>query len=183
MAAPTWIECFTEPLERLDIAYMITGSVASMIYAEPRTTLDIDLVVELDVAGVDDFLAAFPDSAFYRPPPEIVREECARDNRGHFNLIHHETGFKADIYLAGSDPLHRWALVNRRRIADDVAPFTLAPPEYVVIRKLEFWREGGSAKHLRDVRAIVAGGLALDRDLLEKEIAERGLQRAWQQIE
>jgi hypothetical protein len=183
MAAPTWIECFTGPLERKGVVYMITGSVASMIYAEPRTTLDIDLVVELDVADAADFLTAFPESEFYRPPLEIVREECARENRGHFNLIHHETGFKADIYLAGSDPLHHWALTNRRKIDDPVAPFVLAPPEYVIVRKLEFWREGGSAKHLRDVIAIVASNIPMDQDVLDKEIHSRGLQEAWAQVE
>lgn len=180
MAAPTWIEYFTQPLERLGIAYMITGSVASMMYAEPRTTLDIDVVVELDIASAADFLAAFPESEFYRPPLEIVREECSRDSRGHFNLIHHETGFKADIYLAGTDPFHKWALANRRRIGEPDAPLDLAPPEYVIVRKLEYWREGGSAKHLRDVMAIVVSDVPLDRNRLEDEIHGRGLHEAWQ---
>lgn len=40
--------------------------------------------------------------------PEAVRLECSRDSRGHFNLIHHETGMKADLYLAARDDLHRW---------------------------------------------------------------------------
>lgn len=161
---------------------MITGSVASMIYAEPRTTLDIDLVVELEVDDAADFLEAFPESAFYRPPLEVVREECARASRGHFNLIHHETGFKADIYLAGSDPLHRWALARRHRIEDAEASFALAPAEYVIVRKLEFWREGGSDKHIRDVRAIVESGVALDREVLEQEIRARGLDDAWRRV-
>jgi hypothetical protein len=29
---------------------------------------------------------------------------------GRFNPIHPESGCKADIYLAGLDPLHAWAL-------------------------------------------------------------------------
>ena len=31
----------------------------------------------------------------------------------------------------------------------------LAPPEYVILRKLEFYREGGSDKHLRDIAGIL----------------------------
>ena len=180
MGAPTWIDGFIRPLEERGIVYMITGSVASMVYAEPRATLDVDLVIELPLERAREFLEAFPESEFYRPPLEVVREECARDSRGHFNLIHHDTGFKADVYLAGADPLHRWALENRRRIEHESAPFTLAPPEYVILRKLEFWREGRSDKHLRDIRGLRMSHLDLDEAFLEREITSRGLEEAWQ---
>lgn len=180
MAAPTWIDCFTRPLEEREIVYMITGSVASMVYAEPRATLDVDLVIELPLERTEEFLGAFPEADFYRPPLEVVREECARESRGHFNLIHHDMGFKADVYLAGADPLHRWALDHRRRIEHDDAPFTLAPPEYVILRKLEFWREGRSDKHLRDIRGLLMSNLDLDEGFLHREIASRGLDDAWQ---
>ena len=45
MAAPGWIELFVARLETLGLPYMVTGSVASMIYGEPRLTLDLDVVV------------------------------------------------------------------------------------------------------------------------------------------
>jgi hypothetical protein len=153
-----------------------------MIYAEPRLTLDVDLVVELAVEEVSSFLEAFPEHDFYRPPLEVVRQECARENRGHFNLIHHGTGMKADIYPAGTDPLHRWALQRRRRISDPASPVTLAPPEYVILRKLEFWREGGSSKHLRDIAGILDAGVPLERDYLEEQIEARGLMDAWNRV-
>lgn len=59
MAAPGWIEQFVRRLEALELRYMVTGSVASMIYGEPRLTLDVDLVVELDVERAEELLAAF----------------------------------------------------------------------------------------------------------------------------
>jgi hypothetical protein len=105
MAAPGWIELFVTRLEATGLSYMATGSVASMIYGEPRLTLDLDLVIELPANRVEAFLAAFPESEFYRPPVEVVRLECSRESRGHFNVIHHETGAKADVYLAGRDRL------------------------------------------------------------------------------
>jgi hypothetical protein len=44
---------------------------------------------------------------------------------------------------------------------------TIAPPEYVILRKLEYFREGGSDKHLRDIRAMLAvSGDQLDRPAL-----------------
>jgi len=175
MAAPGWIELFVRPLERLGLPYMVTGSIASTIYGEPRLTLDVDLVIELDADRSADLLDAFPASGFYRPPVEVVRIEASRNARGHFNLIHHETGMKADIYLAARDALHRWGLTRRRRIPFGDGEISLAPPEYVIIRKLEFWREGSSDKHLRDVRAMIAAGIELDRDFLDVELRRRGL--------
>ncbi len=182
MAAPGWIELFVLRLEALGVPYMVTGSVASMVYGEPRLTLDVDLVVELDVGRVDELLDAFPESEFYRPPLEIVRLECARDSRGHFNLIHHGTGMKADIYPAARDDLHRWGLAHRHRIPFGPGQLWLAPPEYVILRKLEFWREGGSEEHLRDVRAMLAADLEHDRSFLEEELRRRGLGEAWRRV-
>ncbi len=47
-------------------------------------------------------------------------------------------GYKADIYLTGADPLHAWALPLRRRLPwNENAEIAVAPPEYVVLRKLE----------------------------------------------
>ncbi len=57
-----------------------------------------------------------------------------------------------------------------------------SPPEYVILRKLEFWREGGSEKHLRDVRAMLATDLKLDRAFLEAELRGRGLEDAWGRV-
>jgi hypothetical protein len=182
MAAPGWIELFVAPLEALGLPYMVTGSVASMIYGEPRLTLDVDVVLALDGDRAAALLAAFPESGFYRPPLEVVQAECAREARGHFNLIHHETGMKADVYLAARDELHRWGLAHRRRIRFGEGELALAPPEYVILRKLEFWREGGSEKHLRDVRAMLAAVPGLDRAFLEDELRRRGLEPAWRRV-
>lgn len=67
MAAAGWIEFFVRPLEALGLPYMVTGSVASMVYREPRLTLDLDLVVERGTEGAEALLEAFPEAEFYRP--------------------------------------------------------------------------------------------------------------------
>ena len=52
----------------------------------------------------------------------------------------------------------------------------VAPPEYVILRKLLFFREGGSSKHVRDVRALLAAqGDKLDYAALERLAEERGV--------
>ncbi len=92
MTEPDLIRLFIEPLEEVEIPYMITGGVASVIYGDPRFTRDIDVVLE---------------------------EEAARLQGGHFNLIHGETALRADVYLMGDDPLHAWAFARRGDDAPD----------------------------------------------------------------
>ena len=98
-----------------------------------------------------------------------------------FNIIHHATQFKADVYLAARDPLHAWALAHRRRIELEGGGAWIAPPEYVVIRKLEYLREGGYDKHVRDIRFMLAA-TPIDRAFIEKEVGRLGLQDLWRSV-
>ena len=171
---------FVSRLNKLSIPYIITGAVASIIYGEPRLTNDIDLVIDMNSDDVETFADSFPIEDFYCPPPEVIRLEIGRSQRGHFNLIHHETGFRADIYASGRDELHRWGLKNRKPIDVEGEKFWLAPVEYVILRKLEYYREGKSEKHLRDISGILAFSPdKIDLKMLEVQINKRALQKEW----
>lgn len=173
---------FVKALNGLGVPYMITGSVAATMYGEPRNTNDVDIVVELADADLGRLAAAFPLREYYCPPDEVLRVEIRRSVRGHFNLIHHESGFKADMYPIGEDALHRWAMLHRHWIELEGENIPFAPPEYVIVRKLEFYREGGSDKHLRDIRSMLRTDLPLDTEVLEKEIAVRKLDDEWARV-
>ena len=176
--------CFIAPIAELHIDYMVTGSVAAMLYGQPRLTHDIDVVLHLGTGMVEEFCRAFPLDQYYCPPPEILRVELSRDSKAHFNLIHHATGFKADVYLKGLDPFHAWAFDQCRPVDLKAgARLWIAPPEYVIVRKLEFFREGGSEKHLRDIRGILAASAdLLDLAELERWIDELRLGDLWTRV-
>ena len=175
---------FTQRLNTLGVPYMVSGSVAVIIYGEPRLTHDVDLIVVLDRAHIGRLPEVFPPKEFYCPPIEVIVVEAAREQRGHFNIIHHETGFKADVYLSGRDPLHSWGLARARRLEMEGQVLYVAPPEYVIVRKLEYYREGGSEKHLRDIRSMLeASPEAIQIAELEELVAARGLQEAWRQVQ
>ena len=178
MPAPSPLAPFIEPLEQLALPYCITGSVAASVYGEPRLTADIDVVLVLRLSDVPVLRSAFPESEYYVPPVETIREAVARSAGGMFNLIHHQSQFKADMYLASRDPLHAWALEHRRRIDLGGSGAWIAPPEYVILRKLEFLREGGSDKHLRDIRFMLAATV-VDESFIVSEVAHRGLRAQW----
>jgi hypothetical protein len=52
------------------------------------------------------------------------------------------------------------------------------------VRKLEYYRESGSEKHLRDIRSMLdTSPEAIQTAQLEQQIAARGLQEAWRQAQ
>ena len=175
---------FTRRLDDLGVPYMASGSVAVIVYGEPRLTHDVDLIVDLKREQVPRLPQAFPPEEFYCPPVEVILQEAAREQRGHINLIHHATGFKADLYFSGRDPLHAWGMARVRTVDLDQGTLHVAPIEYVIVRKLEFYREGGSEKHLRDIRSKLDGSAELVgmNDLI-RLIDERGLGEVWAKAE
>jgi len=59
----------------------------------------------------------------------------------------------------------------------------LAPPEYVIVRKLEYFKEGGSEKHIRDIRGMLdVSDDSIDGAELEDIIRERGLEEPWSRV-
>jgi hypothetical protein len=183
MREPDLFLVFLEPLNRAAISYMVTGSVAAMVYGEPRVTHDVDLVVELDARRIGGFVALFPAEEFYCPLEAVIREEVLRETRGHFNLIHHATGFKADIYPVGQDPLHQWAMGRRQAVEIEQHQVWMAPPEYVILRKLQYHQEGGSDKHLRDIRSMLEmSASTIDKAELEAKILQLGLSPIWREL-
>lgn len=106
---------FIEPFEQYQFRYMISGSVASIYYGEPRMTADIDVAVFLNRSQVSMLDSLFSSEFYYLPPAEVITLEQKRQQREHFNRIHSFTGMKADIYLSRSHLLYRWAWGKRIR--------------------------------------------------------------------
>jgi hypothetical protein len=115
MPEPDLIELFVRPLNDLGIRYLVSGSVAAMLYGEPRVTHDIDLVVFLRHNDIARLPTAFPPPEFYVPPPEVIGAETSRE-RGSFNIIHADSGLKADLYMAGRDEMDAWLFGGQRNI-------------------------------------------------------------------
>ena len=148
-----------------------------------RLAHDIDIVINLSQNEADKFANAFSLELFYCPPIEVIKTELKRTIRGHFNLIHHETGFKADIYFTGKDEFQQWALKNRKSIEYSELEIYIAPPEYVIIKKLEFYKEGKSHKHISDIQGILANSNELiDHKFLQKKITEFALGQEWKLV-
>ncbi|GJG87066.1 hypothetical protein tb265_22470 [Gemmatimonadetes bacterium T265] len=172
-----------DALDAAAIQYMIAGSVAGMLYGEVRFTEDLDVIVALDPRGARRLHAAFDEQRFYVPPLEVLHEEAGRARHGHFNIYDNETGFRADVYLVGSNELEQWALEHRRAVDVGTRRVWVSPPEYLIAHKLTYLRDSGSPKHVRDVRAILAvSGDLLDRRLLADFVARLGVRAQWDEV-
>lgn len=178
------IETFLLVLKKLEegkIPYMVVGSFACMVYGEPRMTHDVDIVIDILPGDALKLDSLFSLNEFYIPPREVLTSEIV--NRGQFNLIHHETGIKIDFMIRKNGE-HARAEFDRRKKSAFWPGFEvyLASPEDVIIKKLDFFREGGSEKHLRDIRGILAHSKT-DITYLEFWINKLGLSHEWEKVQ
>lgn len=181
MEAADLFDLFVRPIHRAGLRYMVSGSLASVHYGEPRLTLDVDLVVHLAEAEIAKLVPIFPAGEYYMPPADVMLVELARPTRGHFNVIHLATGQKADFYPSRRHPYLEWAWQNRNLAQIGDMEVYFAPAEYVILWKLEFFREGGGDKHLRDIRGMLRiSEETIDEELLDRACAELGLSPQWE---
>jgi len=143
-----------EVLENLGIPYMVVGGFAAIFYGEPRLTIDVDVVVDMEPEHIKPLVSAFPVPDYY------VSEEGIRDSlqRGYpFNVIQPATGAKVDLVPLLRDPFTRSAFQRRQRLEFDEAgrSATFITPEDIIVAKLIAHRETGSDKHLRDARGVL----------------------------
>ncbi len=165
----------TDALEQLGAISTIGGSLAASFAGEPRSTVDIDIVAALDDRHVEPLVAAL-ERDFYIDP-EALRG--AIRTRGSTNLIHHETQYKVDLFVAGGTPLDAQQLARRRAIRLGERTLFIHPPEDILLQKLRWYRSGGevSDRQWRDVLAIVrTQGAHLDRGYLTANAPLLGVQ-------
>lgn len=167
--------------ESLDIHYFVTGSIASIAYGEPRFTNDIDIVADIKAEHVLELQRRFPAHEFY------LSEEAVADaihSRTQFNIIHPTSGLKVDVILCQDNDFDKNRFKRMRRVrpsADTEANF--ASPEDVIIKKLDYYRMGGSEKHLRDITGILRiSGDKVDRQYIANWAARLGLSEIWDAI-
>jgi hypothetical protein len=171
----------TELLDRINVTYMLVGSMASMAYGESRFTLDVDIVVDLNLRTVVLLCQGFPDPDFYVSLPAA---EEALKRRSQFNVIQPKTGLKIDFMVARQDEWGHKQLARRRRVQifPDQWGYTAAP-EDVILGKLLYFKEGQSEKHLRDIAAMLEiSGDLIDRDDVSVWATKLGVNDVWQGI-
>ena len=168
-------------LEKLELRYFITGSVAAIYYGEPRLTNDIDVVVDLPEQRIGDFYAEFPAGEFYVSEEALHR---AVEQHGMCNVIHIPSGLKIDIVIPSDTMFERSRFERAKRVEPGKGfDATFASAEDVILKKMDFFRDGGSDKHLRDITGILmVSGDQLDFEYIENWADQMGLETIWRTI-
>jgi len=178
----------TQALEKIGIPYAVGGSLSSSLHGVMRSTLDVDIIADLRLEHIQPMLAAFSEE-FYADD-EMMRH--AIQHRGSFNLIHYETSFKVDIFVARLRAFDQIQLQRRIRsivATDPERELYVISPEDVILSKLEWFRMGGevSDRQWRDILGVLkARSKELDlaylhqwaRELKVDDLLERALKEA-----
>ena len=171
-----------EVLGRLDIDYMVTGSLASSLQGEPRSTHDVDIVVAVRSSAADELAAAFCAPDYYLSKENILE---ALSTQGMFNLIEANTGDKVDFWVLTDQPFD----VSRfgRKYVEDVMGMKLAvsAPEDTILAKLHWAKQsGGSEKHVGDaLRVYEVQYERLDLEYLRSWAHRLGVSSLFRKIE
>ena len=146
----------TDVLEKMGIPYAVGGSMASSVHGIMRSTMDVDIVADLRLEHIDEFVAAL-SAAFY------ADDEMIRDSINHhssFNLIHYETAYKVDVFIPKERAFDQMQL--DRRVAslitsDPERAIYVTSPEDIILAKLEWYRMGGevSDRQWRDIFGVM----------------------------
>lgn len=165
-------------LERMGVNYMVVGSIASTYYGEARLTQDVDMVADLKFGQIEEFAKNFPSGEFY--VSEDVIKEAIR-NKGMFNIFHSMTGFKVDIFIPKKGPLSEIEMKKRKSVEIQGKQFFISAPEYLILKKLEYYQEGESEKHLRDIASMLKeSGDIIDKEYIGEWVEKLGLLETWE---
>ena len=167
--------------EKLSIRYFVTGGMASIAYGEPRYTSDIDVVADIPLDAVSALAAEFPAPEYYLAE-HAVRDAIAR--RFQFNILHPTSGLKIDVILPKLNEYDQLRLSRAAVLSlSEETSAWFASPEDVILKKLVFYQEGGSEKHLRDIAAMLTiRGAQIDRSYIEEWSAKLGVSAEWDQV-
>lgn len=160
---------------------MLAGSFASAYHGEPRSTYDIDIVIDPDHSALLALVRSLAPERFY------VSETAAREawrRRGQFNVVHLGSGWKVDLILRKDRPFSREEFERRQLATIQGTRVFVATAEDTIVAKLEWARSGESQRQVRDVVGVIQMcGADLDREYVNRWARELGVEELWQRAE
>lgn len=181
-----FVHLVIEALQAAGIEYLIGGAVAAWAWGEPRSTMDVDVVVDIPIESIST-LSRELEKRDMLVPVDIILDTLTEERVDlPINAIHLQSGFKADLYpLRRRDELRRLAL--QRRVSVDFGPplgtVYVHSPEDLILYKLWYFSLSQQTKHVRDIAAILKSlGSEIDYKYIETWAARLGLSSTWQAL-
>ncbi len=169
-----------DKLSASNIPFMLVGSVAASYHGHPRSTFDIDLVVEAGEEALCCFARSLGEG--YYVDEDSIRE--AFRNRSAFNIIDEATGFKADLIVRKERLFSQTEFGRRVSVHVMDRAVELATPEDVILSKLEWSKIGASERQFADALQVARSqGQNLDLPYIEKWSKELSVADLWNKIQ
>jgi len=157
------LQLITKILDSQNIPYMLSGSLALTLYAIPRATRDIDMIVELQDKHVNTFIEAIKDKFYFHEP--TIKEEIKR--HGMFNIIHLESSYKIDFIIRSMHPFEIQKFQRRQQINYLGVKIWVITLEDLIISKLNWIQQLESELQKRDIESLLENTNA-DMDYIKK---------------
>ena len=174
---------FAKFFELHKIPYRVVGSMASMAYGEPRLTIDVDIVAEVELQHIPAISVAFPSPDYY--VSESATSEAIQ-RRSQFNVIHIPSGLKVDIIVPHATEFTRNEQSRVRRLyhGDDFSALYAAPEDVILNKLIYFQLSGGvSQKHVRDIGGMLKiSPHEIDLDYIRKWAVRLNVVHEWELV-
>jgi hypothetical protein len=162
-------ELLVDCLRRLngaELVYLLTGSMASNFWGIPRTTHDLDFVIQLPASAVPKLVEAFRHDFFL----DEAAVHAAHQPPHQFNAIDRRSTLKVDFWLPRPVPFEREMFARRKQVQLFGEPAWIGTAEDVLLHKL-FWNQlTPSERQLGDAAGIAA---------VQKGLLDEGYLRRW----
>lgn len=153
------VETVCRFLNEEDIDYVLIGGVAVMVHGRPRSTMDIDFILQVSEEDLSVFTTFLKDKGFDANATEI-RQAFAKKSHASVFI---EGAFRLDL-KGVYNALDRRTLEDREPITLDDTAIAVAPPEHTIVAKLAF----GSERDVEDAKSIYLRQESLDSTLLQE---------------
>ena len=177
MSLPEVFERITNAFDQAGVPYTLTGSFASAHYGVPRSTQDIDFVIEATPSEVRNLIRRLPSDEYYSDLDAALE---AQRRESLFNVIDLRTGWKIDLIFRKSRPFSRQEFSRRQLVDLQGSRLFVASAEDVILAKLEWAKLAKSQRQIEDAAAVLRlRSEALDRPYMEQWISDLELRDQW----
>lgn len=158
-------------LNKLGVGYMLTGSVAALFYGRERSTVDVDIVIDMRTTTPEALVDALAPEYFL--DIEMVRECLPLEDM--FNALPMAGGPKIDLIPLKRAPFEQLKFERRRTMDWHGTPISVITAVDLALSKLEWAKMSMSERQLADVRGIMSFGEVVEDDYFRRWVERLGL--------